>query len=60
MRQSGGIKFKLAELCDDTGLMSAAFEEAKDLLAKDPTLEGYPLLKAQVERIFTPDAKSVN
>lgn len=60
MRQSGGVKFKLAELCDDTGLMSAAFEEARALLAKDPSLEDCPLLKREVERMFTPETHSIN
>ena len=60
MRQSGGVKFKLAELCDDTGLMSAAFDEARGLLAKDPSLEEYPAIKKEAERMFTPEAHSVN
>ncbi len=60
MRQSGGVKFKLAELCDDTGLMKCAFEEAKALVATDPTLETCPLLKKEVQRMFSPDASSVN
>lgn len=56
IRQSGGINFKLAEFCDDTGLMTVAFEEAKRLIGTDPRLEAYPLLKREVERMFTPDA----
>lgn len=60
LRQSGGIRFKLAELCDDTGLMSAAFSEAKALIAKDAVLEGYPSLKREAERMFTPDVNAIN
>ena len=60
MRQSGGVKFRLAELCDDTGLMSAAFSEAKALIAKDATLQGYDLLRREVEKMFTPDGRAVN
>ena len=60
MRQSGGVRFKLAQLCDDTGLMSVAFSEAKSLIAADSGLEGYPLLKKEVEKMFTPDGSAVN
>jgi hypothetical protein len=47
------VRFKLAELCDDSGLFSAAMAEAKDLLASDGTLSGYPLLRSEVDRMFT-------
>ncbi len=60
LRQSGGVRFKLAELCDDTGLMSRAFLEARELIEKDRELVEYPSLKKEVERMFTPDATSVN
>ena len=60
MRQSGGVKFKLAELCDDTGLMSAAFDEARALLLNDATLEGYPSLKQEVDRMFVPETDLIN
>ena len=60
MRQSGGVRFKLAELCDDTGLMSAAFAEAKSLISEDPRLEKHPVLRSRVARMFSPDATSVN
>lgn len=38
MRQSGGIRLRLAKCCDDAELMNAAFEEASALVAKDPHL----------------------
>lgn len=60
LRQSGGVRFKLAELCDDTGLMSKAFSEAKALVGSDPRLEAHPLLKREVERMFTPDGSAVS
>lgn len=60
LRQSGGVRFKLAQLCDDTGLMSRAFEEARALIADEGGLDSYPMLKKEVERMFTPDASSVN
>jgi ATP-dependent DNA helicase RecG len=60
LRQSGGVNFKLAEFCDDTGLMTLAFDEAKKLIASDPQLESCPSLKREVHRMFTPDASAVN
>jgi ATP-dependent DNA helicase RecG len=60
MRQSGGVRFKLAELCDDTGLMQTAFAEAKELLLADGGLSSYPELKKKVERMFLPDETYVN
>ena len=53
IRQSGGVKFRLAALCDDTGLLSAAFARARDLITKDPDLTAHPALKATVDRMFT-------
>lgn len=38
MRQSGGIRLRLAKCCDDAALMNAAFSEASALIAKDPRL----------------------
>ena len=60
VRQSGGVRFRLAELCDDTGLMSVAFSEARALIAADPALEKHPALRTQVTRMFAADPHSVN
>ena len=60
LRQSGGIRFKLAEFCDDTGLMTVAFTEAKAILKNSPDLAQYPLLRAEVERYFDFDSSVVN
>ena len=60
LRQSGGVRFKLAELCDDTGLMKCAFEEARAIMSDDATLESYPLIKAEVERMFSTDVSVTN
>ena len=60
LRQSGGVRFRLAELCDDTGLMSKAFAEARAIIASDSRLDGYPALKAKVEKMFSPDSRAVN
>ncbi len=60
VRQSGGVRFRLAELCDDTGLMSQAFAEARTLLQSDPTLSEHPHLKAYVDRLFLPEKGTIN
>ncbi len=60
VRQSGGVKFRLAELCDDAAILHTAFEEAKLLLSKDSELSQYPLLAREVEKIFTLDTGTVN
>ena len=59
-RQSGGIRFRLAELCEDTGLLTVAFSEAKEIIKRDPELSGYPLLRREVERLFAFDESIVN
>ena len=59
-RQSGGVKFRLAELCEDTGLLNIAFSEAKELALKDPELASFPLLSREVERLFSFDDTVVN
>ncbi|MBE6549643.1 MAG: ATP-dependent DNA helicase RecG [Ruminococcaceae bacterium] len=60
VRQSGGVKFKLAELCEDTGLLSAAFDEARALLATDPELAEHSALCDIVKKTFTLDRGTVN
>jgi ATP-dependent DNA helicase RecG len=60
LRQSGGVRFKLAELCDDTGLMTLAFFEARAIISKDPTLASYPSLRREVDSLFTSDGLYVN
>ena len=60
IRQSGGVKFRLAELCDDTGLLRTAFEEARSLLGDDPTLGSVPLLKEEVDLLFCPDSDLIS
>ena len=60
VRQSGGVRFKLAELCDDMGLMKTAFAEAKALTDKDPTLSSYPSLYAAVSKMFSLETGTIN
>ena len=60
VRQSGGVRFRLAELCEDSGLMRVAFDEAKALIESDPELEGHPELKAEIDGLFAFEASAVN
>ncbi len=53
IRQSGSLSFRLADMCEDSELMSAAFAEAKAYLETDPRLEQYPPLRDAAERMFT-------
>ena len=53
IRQSGGVRFRLAALCDDTGLLNTAFARARALIDTDPELSAHPLLRQSVDRIFT-------
>ena len=60
IRQSGGVKFKLAELCDDMGLMKKAFDEARALTDTDQALSAYPALKDRVTDMFSLEAGTIN
>ncbi len=52
VRQSGGVRFRFADLCGDAGLLASATAEAKQLLADDPGLREHPLLRAEIEKMF--------
>ena len=60
VRQSGGVRFRLAELCDDTGLLRFAFEDAAALIAKSRELLEYPVLKVAVEEMFSFDGAYIS
>ena len=60
VRQSGGVKFKLAELCDDAELFRNAFGEANALLAASPDLSAYPVLATAVNKMFTLEQGTIN
>ena len=53
IRQSGGIRFRLADQCEDADFMQAAFDDARTLMEQDPTLDGCPLLRERVRSMFT-------
>ena len=60
IRQSGGIRFRLADGCDDTALLELAMEDARALIADDPSLSSVPALRHRVERMFTPAKGTLN
>ena len=57
IRQSGGVRFKLAALCDDTGLLTRAFAEAARLTEEDGTLSSHPKLLSSINKMFTLDSE---
>lgn len=59
-RQSGGVRFRLAELCDDTGLMKEAMSEARLLIEADPTLAEHPTLAECVRTMFAAEQGTIN
>ena len=52
IRQSGSLSFNLADMCEDSELMSTAFEEARHYLETDPKLENHAPLRQAAERMF--------
>ncbi|MBQ2241231.1 MAG: ATP-dependent DNA helicase RecG [Clostridia bacterium] len=51
IRQSGGLRFKFADLCGDASLLTSATEDAHSLLAASPTLGEYPALRESLSRL---------
>ena len=60
IRQSGDIGFKLADMCEDTSLMTDAFAEAGALIAADRELAAYPELSQEINRIFAIRSDVIN
>ena len=60
IRQSGTLTFRLADMCQDTDLMNAAFTAANALIEQDPDLVSHPALKAAAERMFTMRSNIIN
>ena len=52
IRQSGSLDFNLADMCEDSDLMSAAFTAAHKFIEAAPTLDSYPPLKQAADRMF--------
>ena len=60
VRQSGGLRFKLADMSEDSGVLSDAYEAAKSLLEKSPDLAENENLRGMIARMFSIDAYSLN
>jgi ATP-dependent DNA helicase RecG len=60
VRQSGGLKFKLADMSEDVGVLSDAYDAAKSLLERSPELLDNENLKGMISRMFSIDAYSLN
>ena len=60
IRQSGEIGFRLGQLCDDTGLLKKAFEEARSIADDELSRERYPRLFDAVNEMFSFDAAIMN
>lgn len=59
IRQSGGLEFKFASMCNDSSILNLAFSIAKGILTSDPTLdsEKHAGLKSEVQkRIYAEDS----
>lgn len=51
IRQSGGLRFRFADLCGDASTLTNATEDAHSLLSISPELNEYPALKEQISRL---------
>ena len=51
IRQSGGLKFRFADLGGDATIFDDASRAADDLLKADPGLDNHPLLKERIEKL---------
>lgn len=52
IRQSGDLSFRLADMCEDSELMTNAFAEARKILDSDPNLSAHPSLRDHAARMF--------
>lgn len=60
VRQSGGLKFRLADMAEDSGVLSDAYEAARELIDKSPDLADNETLRSMVSRMFSIDEYSLN
>lgn len=52
VRQSGGMRFRFADLCSDASVFASASESARILLESDPHLDSHPLLKSTISELI--------
>lgn len=60
VRQSGGLKFKLADMSEDSSVLSDAYEAARELIDKSPDLSDNENLRRMIAKMFSIDAYSLN
>lgn len=60
VRQSGGLKFKLADMSEDSGVLSDAYEAARGLIDQSPELENNENIKRMITKMFSIDEYSLN
>ena len=60
VRQSGGLRFKLADMSEDSSVLSDAYEAARELIEKSPDLAENKNLRMMINRMFSIDAHSLN
>ena len=60
VRQSGGLRFRLADMSEDSSVLADAYEAAKDLLSSSPELSENENLRRMIERMFSIDEHSLN
>lgn len=60
VRQSGGLRFKLADMSEDSGVLTDAYEAAKSLIERSPDLTENENLRGMIARMFSIDAYSLN
>ena len=53
LRQSGELRFRLADAREDSEIMVAASDDARALISADPELRAHPLLRRRVESFFS-------
>ncbi|MBR4295830.1 MAG: ATP-dependent DNA helicase RecG [Clostridia bacterium] len=58
IRQSGELRFRLADMCNDTELLKSAFRCARELISSDGDLSEHPETRKAVENMFKTEALS--
>lgn len=60
VRQSGGLKFKLADMSEDSGVLNDAYEAARELIEESPDLSNNENLRRMITKMFSIDGYSLN
>lgn len=60
VRQSGGLKFRLADMSEDSGVLTDAYDAAKTLVESSPDLSDNENLRQMINRMFSIDEYSLN